>query len=282
MCLAAAGIVWAVAGSAHAAAITEYFNDYGTVQANINGLGSATGGWSGAWAHSLSCYYEPGINGAYNQTGYSNAGNQTGTNDGCAAHHTSTYVGSRGFDQTMGNDCWMSVLMTFSNNTYAATSFILNPWSDMNWPGDGNSDGCFGLDRIDGQAKAWFAYGAGGARSTIASTDTHADGTWHLFVARLEVNYDANQNDRLAVWIDPAELTSGAAGLGTPVFLGQGQDCISPLSRVGLNCGNTSYIDSIRISDSGLNAVLVPEPSTLTLLGLAALLMLLRRRLKLF
>jgi cysteine-rich repeat protein len=80
-----------------------------------------------------------------------------------------------------------------------------------------------------------------------------------LLVAKFDFNYDAQGNDAVRVWVDPADLVDGEAGLGVPDVMRDGFDVWSSLDQIAVFLGPGQSLDALRISDAGVTSARLEE-----------------------
>ena len=281
--------------AANGVPITEYFNGYGTLQTRFDNLPPPNGGtgWAGDYSGYSGGnpldrpYYLPGTNLNPTVTGYSSPQNLAGSNDGAAGLANQITWARRPTGPLTGT-IWISaafrvgtgnrgLAMSFDSNAQAGTVpnyvwLCSSVWDGAAWPTGGPAQ--------------QFSYD-GGVTYIPATTFNFAGNSEHLLVARIIIN-DNGTNDRLTVWTHPGDVSSFAA-LGAPNFDQATADAFgTSLDYFWFYCETTGVpypaIDSIRISDDAnlafgfVTTGMVPEPATLTLLTLAGLALLRRRK----
>ncbi len=109
------------------------------------------------------------------------------------------------------------------------------------------------------------------------------DGQTHLFLLRGVKGSGESPNDSLIeFWFNP-EDTSSLAALGTPDWQSDpndtrwGREEEPPYEEIAVRLSHQSLVDEIRLGSS-LDSVIIPEPASLSLLGLGGLVLLGRRR----
>ncbi len=171
-----------------------------------------------------------------------------------------------------GTEFWFAGLIQYNVDGNEAQSIIFE--------GGTVTEVGFGID-ADGDV---FLRGSdnGGAISDIDTGVDASIGETYLFLLKATQGTGSSPtNSQLEFWFDPND-TSSEAALGTPVF-DTGTD--SKFGRhaqdhdsVTLFAGPIGRIDEVRVATSLSEAVNVPEPASLALLGLGGLMLLPRRR----
>lgn len=226
--------------------------------ANLEGQGSATGGWTSGWTgdtdHKIrtpGLTYTDGLGNTLNVAGNAVRG---GTND---AKHT-----DRDFTTSSSNTWWMSVLITAGTGNNL-TSVSLEDKFYMGQGRDSTDGSVWSMSDANG-----FVYPTTGG--------TPASGTAFL-VAQL--NFDGSGDETAWLWLNPnlnAEpAKSAAAGLLSPV----GGTTISSFdfpeeARIHIGSNNDGIVDELRIGTTYADVspfTAVPEPSAFLFLGLVGL-----------
>ncbi len=252
---------------ASAAYVEENFNNYGTTNAHIGGMGSAGNGWEGSWVKGNAGIYDQGSL-SYTQAGYNNMDNQQGTNDGAIGESGGANFTGRHFSDTLGGTVWLSYIGYLGTDTYRKTSMAF-------------SNLYFGVTANEEKNNAFYHIGYGG--TYVFGTADYSSTDVHLVLAKVEFDLEGS-NDRFTMWIDPDSLTGGEAGLGAHDLQLAGSNFTEPFNSMYVFNSTTSKMDALRFaygddltSEEKLDMVL-PEPTTLGLLagGLGWLVM--RRR----
>ena len=274
--LAGAISILALTTSAHAAVIaTEFFNGYGTSDLNTSGLSGGTGAWTSNWSASDNGYAS-GANLSYGAAGYDNTPNLSGSSNGAASFASATASPSVTFRTLNDGDAstiWTSSLISMDGSDRA----IL--WIDAT--ASAGNDDFIGV--IDGQIAIRYngtTIGTNGLYGNNTNPNGNATFTFGtaLLLAKLEVNNSGN--DTLSFWFNP-DLTGGEGGLGTATLSATGGDFFGDeIGGIGMliagTTGGNEYIDAIQVGTTFVDVV--PEPSSMGLLGLGGACLLLRRR----
>lgn len=193
--------------------------------------------------------------------------------------------------QALTGEFWVSTFvnatgMTNSNGSVTVMSFSTNNSSNSSYGGPG-----FGLYN-DGTNLNFALFSGSGGPSGVATVGSAATrNQWHLLIARITINADAD--DAISVWSFDmnSNVPTTVAGLGAPVVTSSALNIGNSINTLGIGGqsftttgGKTARWDDIRVTDlsgdAGLQAVVIPEPGTLALLGigLAGLIAYRRRR----
>jgi hypothetical protein len=264
-----------LAGVSHAELVLYEGFDYGDTLTAGDKLKGADGGvgWAGPWEVSGS--QEDLL--TYQATGLDYDGI---TSTGGAAVDGS-WDPNRDYDGTGygadGTVLWFSTL--FSTTTPAGNNQKVFFFS--NGSGSSNVGLGFVVTSSDASTAGIAAGGADLATGTTLGEGTIATGATHLVLGRITIS-DTPGADKVDVWLDPildglteADLVTGdsvATGDVTANF----DATDTGLYLRGKNASNPITYDEIRLADSF--AAVVPEPATMTLLGLGGLVALRRRR----
>ncbi len=260
-----------------AATITEYFNNYGTTQANLETFTPSLGsGWAGNWTRpgggTVANYgdYVPGATVSPTATGYFSAGNETDSGDGAFGSNAfgdKRYNTHRATGGLTG-EIWISAAyvvgtsasngtVSFQLDTNAFTSTATRV-SVSHSPNTANPE------------VQQFYYN--GAATNLDRTVWNGAQSPNVMMIRIDMDYSGS-NDRLSVWTHPTNVSSVAA-LGTPDFQASSANVFgTSFDYLGIIAGQASRIDSIRISnDPGaftfVTTGVVPEPASIGLFGL--------------
>jgi hypothetical protein len=258
------------AGSAQASLLAYDGSEYSNVNAGdrINGdtSESTPGSW-GAWGNTSGVTY------VGSSLTYAGLTDQPGWEPTGGAAQVLTSGSSRSFDGTDAEGVsWFSVLLQFNGGVPPFARFLL--YGDNQSSGDG-----FGFEVASDGIMARIT-GGNGSKSTATVTL----GQTHLFVGKID--FDANSTT-VSVWMDPAGLSSESA-LGTETATHTadptetGKYVFSSGSwfypRYEDNGGNTGVVFDEFRAGTELGDVVVPEPTTMVLLGLGGLAALKKRR----
>lgn len=185
--------------------------------------------------------------------------------------------------QALSGEFWVSTFvnatnMTNTNGSVTVMSFSTNNTSNASYGGPG-----FGLYNNGTNLSFALFNGSAGAAGVATVGSAATRNQWNLLVARITINTDAD--DAISVWAFDmnANVPTTVAGLGTPVVTSSTLDIGNSINTLGVGGqsftttgGKTALWDDIRVTnlggDAGLEAVLIPEPSTYAVLfGLLAL-----------
>jgi hypothetical protein len=264
--------------------IIENFNNYGTSDTNVAGLGSAGGEFTGAWAGSNNPDYAPGQNLNYFAPGYNNTGNETGPEDGAARQGGDPNVGNGAYRTLAGSGLtgtiWASALARVDGIGRVSFRFddprVVGPiYAQLRGTGDGMVSASITYDNL--------------TITDTSSPDRFLASETHLMLIRLGID---PVTTTFALWVNP-DLSGGEAGLSTPLYnvSAPTNDMIGPtLQDVGVGffgTGETSLrlLDAIRLSndiDGFIQVTALPEPRGVFLAAQAILLVVSGRRYNIF
>lgn len=176
-----------------------------------------------------------------------------------------------------GDEWWLVGLIQLSNNSGSTTVIFSNSAAS------GVSDIGYGIDS-SGEAFFWGSTDGGGSAENGSGVTLNADGSTYLFVVQaiFGAGGDSDRLSTINFWVDPTN-TSSVAALGTPDLT----DDASKFGRIGtytqaqINLSFQSRADEIRFAttfEEALGVEVIPEPTSLALLGLGALCLARRRR----
>ena len=137
--------------------------------------------------------------------------------------------------------------------------------------------GSIGLGRTDTNNPFFSRVGTTLSGDSDFSSVLAQNATTYLLVGRFEKVASANYN-QMSLWVNPSSLTE-TAPLTTSIFNSGTPDLDFLTMRTAGLSGDTYFFDELRIGTT-FDAVVVPEPSTWILCGLAAAGWLVRRRLR--
>ena len=179
-----------------------------------------------------------------------------------------------GFDTAQpGDEFWMVGLIQLGNHSGTSNIRLSNSASA------GTSDlgfGVFGADDtnetfVQGEAFVYSSHNGSGGQNNPSGVVLNADGSTNLFIVQaiFGSGTSADRGSTINFWVNPAD-TSSLAALGTPDYT----NTDSKFGRVGtytsasIALSYQSRADEIRFGDS-FDAVMIPEPGTLVLVGIA-------------
>jgi hypothetical protein len=254
-------------------------------------LGSADGGegWTSAWGDKVgnSCDWTPAASSlTYSTLPISGVAYGDQTSTGKPAGARSWLNGVTGFDQDAGT-IWFSFLIKVQDFGGSGQ------W--VNFTGGNNYGRGFGVKIDGGKLQAHMAYdGTTGddgpeipnsshVRTFGATHDMNADETYMIVGKMVSDNDDADgAQDTLSLWVNPislgSELVDGDDAAFYDVIAGHwGPEGNNLIAQFGGGGDPAQFlIDEIRIGETGMDVL--PEPTTMALLGLGGLAVLRRRR----
>lgn len=255
-----------LAASAHGQIVfAEYFDYALSSGTNIH----SAPGWSGN-TNNVRFRTEPGPN--FIGTGYlpTHAG---GVLESGGSNTTEVRTSHAALGQALSGEFWVATFVnaTGMNNPNGSTtlmSFSTNNTSNSSYGGPG-----FGLYNNGTDLNFALFDGLGGVDGVATVGSAATANQWNLLLARITINTDAD--DAISVWAFDmnANVPTTVAGLGTPVVTSSTLDIGNSINTLGVggqsfttNGGKLALWDDIRVTslggDAGLEAVLIPEPST--------------------
>ena len=270
------------AGTAQAALTAYEGFDY-TAGENVDGQGSATAGWAGAWGGFSQGHAVVSDGGLSYTDGSSHSLSATGNamwiEDGYddASRDLSSGVAA-------GSDVWVSYLLDgadFAVGSGLATQLVL-------WGGDSETDTGLAIwSRDRGYGGCWeFVLSANGSSTYVrdlTGDDYLVPGGTILLVAHIDNGETTSGTISADIWLNPADLT--AADLGTPYVSfsatgGSATDAVGTLTNHnsgGWDAMDLKY-DEIRLGDTLADVLPIPEPASMALLAVGGLVTAVRRR----
>jgi hypothetical protein len=226
---------------------TEHFN-YGDAPCP---LWNQNGGenWGGPWAgyDNLSPQYSPTAGLLYTGGCYSNSDDFCGhesndpTQGGTVQY--SQWGSPRPLPGELDGTVWVSVLARLGTNDSYRGFFLGNDQLTF-W---------FGLNS---QRNVYVTFSG---FETAVGIEEYSYTATHLVLAKLEFNYDEQENDRVSVWVNPENTCEGEEALGAADAFVDGYDVAVGWATLMLDLGNGSNVDAIRLSHGSsacLNEVL--------------------------
>ena len=280
--VAAIGIGLLAAAPAQAAFVAEYFNDLGSSDVELDGIGSGFG-WDGNWtadpnnpnAPDEGEGYRAGDQLGYTAAGYSNLGNESDSSDGLVSYDSGggADVSMRSLDSPLSGTIWVSFLANPATQDDAEVWVYFNAFT-----GDRSN-------RVGVVSNTDASVGVDGTNTK--NDETVVAGETSLMLAKIVLN-GAGNNDEVSLWANP-DLSGGEGGLPSADVFVDGQDMgFSQIYLISIGLrrggGGGSQLDALRISDdptAGFGFVttgVIPEPATLALLGLGGAVMLSGRK----
>lgn len=268
-------------GGVRAAIISEDFSYASSPLMNLSGGSGFNGAWGASTGASQLTSRVRAVSGS--DLSYSGGGyNITQAGSGYAFCDYNQFRGINRYTASdLTGDVWFSALLQVaSSSDHIGVQF--NNHARPTYTGSDYAAGPYMIELSGTNLNVFYN---STSVSTIAVTDATLSQT-HLLLGKWTVDNTAGANDRLQVWLDPADLTS----LGTPVFdaatanLGDNLYLVgifgSGSSNVSANTINKGFVDAIRVADgtdafNSVTGIPVPEPAGLLVL-LPALLLLRR------
>jgi hypothetical protein len=249
--LLGSGLLTVLLSSTQAALLL--YEDFGyAATTSLTSANSGTGNWTSAWATAPTTSSTTITSSGLTYSGLPTAGNATSESNSASQGNTRPWSGSGLF--TDSSELWFSVLV----NTSAASSDLR--FYALSAPDPGSNGGA-GF-RISGTSiNAQIGTSSSGGSFSVTS------GSTMLLVGRLGFS-DTINADSVSLWLNPTiSVTPPTGGISLSGNIG---NTGSPL--VALRGGFTwgGVVDEIRVGTTFGDVVAVPEPSTVSLLALAA------------
>lgn len=262
-----AGICVLVAGT-QAHAVLYASDNFDTYAPGSNLIGASDGsGWDTAWAGAASpastveaLNLNPG------------SGNAAQVVNGTTASIDS--ILSRGLNDISGSPVYVSLLVQVANfNT--GSDFVMFQLTDG---AIGNAGQALGFGVLNAAGNPFFARSGSSAGATDpASTLAVGGQTYHLVA---KISQQGGEYERIDLFIDPASTVEPVTPDATAINTGVNLTNLSlfNIRTANLESGDVIRFDEIRIASTFAEAVGVPEPATLAMMGFAALSVLRRRQ----
>ncbi|MCC5829374.1 MAG: PEP-CTERM sorting domain-containing protein [Phycisphaeraceae bacterium] len=263
-----------VVSSGHAALLLEENFD-----PDILGIDSGNMAGSPHWSGGTNRLQYDSINLAFDHASYAELSNANDTGSARSLGGNADTRGASRFvsDTVLTGDLWFSALHQLTGNPRANEELTVISFSSVTGFTPG-SNTLFGIGNDEGTLKPAARNGG----MTTFGEKTLALNTTYLIVANVVI--DSDGPDTLNVWYFDEDDSFSAGTLGTAHLTLMDAD-FSDFTRVWIGravytSGNGtagSLFDALRVGTSA-EQVLIPEPTSAALLGMAAGIMLLRRR----
>lgn len=269
-----------------AGTMVEFFNGYGTTSGPLTTKGSAGNGWLTGWQGSPLPKYDWANQLQYYAPWYSNAGNGANTDDGLA--HSGA-PGALHLPNPDGVNPDGVARRSFSGLTstvwISAVTILAAPY-----PVIGDGQGTILWLEPNGTGIGGNNYVA--LRSDLGSTtglpepvvkydgitDSSANATFArsistLLLARIEIDVNGTQNDTVTFWVNPTIVVGDVNIEPQAFYTKSGADIFgSSFDSVGISfAAGLNLIDSLRISNTLEGVGMIPEPSGVGLVFVAAI-----------
>jgi hypothetical protein len=262
--LLASALVIAGTATTHAALIAyDGFESY-TVGTSINGGSGGTGWGSNNWVGSEA---NTGDAAAITKT-MSYSGGDVSVNGGSTAlrlQNDNGHLAIRSYAAQTG-----TVYISYLFETNDSSEFF-QQWNTGRENFDGaDTDSASVMQRLDGSTEKFGARLNSNSTQNFGSSPTVANNTTYFVVARMSKDGTGYYN-MMDMMINPTSLTEpGSWDITNVQNTDTGLNELTSLGfrLVGLSTGDQYFIDEIRVGSS-YDAVVIPEPSTFLLMGVA-------------
>ncbi|MFP4355854.1 MAG: PEP-CTERM sorting domain-containing protein [Phycisphaerae bacterium] len=254
-----------IASAASAAVLFEESFDYGNTTDNIQNVSN----WS-TNSGVLMYDHDGGLD-------HSALAGETGGSfwhDYASGSRDATNSADVNFDITIaeGSEMWFAALAEYSSGGQAEIRFSAGSVNDIG----------FGIDS-GGNVFVEASDNGGASADHDTGLDAAADGTTYLLLMRATRGADGSPiASTIDFWFDPADASSlaalGAADWTTGADSKWGRDSQANYGSVLVEPAYDARVDEIRVGESLADLNVVPEPATMSLLGLGGLVVLRRRR----
>jgi len=267
--IAAAGLVLGFAAGAQGAVVAnESFNTLNN--GNLGGQGSGTG-WAGAWvdgsasASDIVVPTSPSLTYAVPGGGVVSGGAKALQHTGNATNAVNRTLSTAFGDDAGETSIYISFLMKFTGsitgNDFAAI------WFDNNTSGDHTNRPNIGLKANQGSGSTGMDFFSRLALGDESYSGNLVSGETYLLVGRLAKSGSGNF-DIFDLWVNP-----DADDFATPDVTATNAGTISQFNMIGIRSANlggsdTVTIDELVLGTTWADVMAVPEPATLSLLGL--------------
>ncbi len=237
--------------AAHGELIHEHFNHGGGFH-TLGGWSGDAVGWDGPWEGiNNAIFYDPMYAYMWHQDGYSNLLNNP-TQGSARQNRLSPQFRRFTTDLTnvSPNLLWMSAIPVGGDSVMFGGHFN-NAQAFFGLRNHSNAIRTF-IEFYDNQVLSTSAFGPplGPGQPCGVGVCANPNIRIHLFIAKLEFDYNSSFHDRITVWVDPPDLLNGEAGLGPPDAMLEGENAWGSWNHFFLQLQG-SGVDAIRVSYNG-------------------------------